>query len=120
MHHFKHCCFEQTLSERSFSELQRMKLYLKSKMGQDRLRSVSVLNIERQYSINCISKNIEKVIDLFGSRSTLLPHLINMQSQSRSDCCYQILLIMQRHSREATVMPRLRGVAASSTYLYLD
>ena len=34
------------------------------------------------------------------------------QSQSRSDC-YQMLLNMQSHSREATVMPRRRGVAAS-------
>ena len=35
-----------------------------------------------------------------------------VQSQSRSDC-YPILLNMQRHSREASVMPRRRGEAAS-------
>ena len=55
--------------------------------------------------------------------ASLLPRLINMQSQSReatvaqsqsrSDC-HPILLNMQRHSREATVMPRRRGVAASN------
>ena len=58
-----------------------------------------------------------------AKRLVLLPRLINMQSQSReatvaqsqsrSDC-YPILLNMQRHSRETTVMPRRRGVAASS------
>ena len=59
----------------------------------------------------------------------LLPHLVKCaqpqsrsdwytpfdkyaESQSRSDC-YPNLLNMQSHSREATVMPRRRGVAAS-------
>ena len=38
-----------------------------------------------------------------------------MQSQSRSDC-YPILLNMQSHRREATVIPRRRGEAASMKY----
>ena len=39
-----------------------------------------------------------------------------VQSQLRSDC-YPILLNMQRHSRETTVIPRRRGVAASINYI---
>ena len=43
-----------------------------------------------------------------------------VRSQSRSDC-FPILLNMQSHSREATVMPRRRGEAASWVYiLYSD
>ena len=38
------------------------------------------------------------------------------ESQSRSDY-YPILLNMQSHSREATVMPRRRSVAASYFYI---
>ena len=55
-------------AERSFSGLQRMKSYLRSTMGKARLRSLAVLNIEREYSISCVSNNIDKVIDIFGSR----------------------------------------------------
>ena len=36
-------------------------------------------------------------------------------SQSQSDC-YPFLLNTQSHNREATVMPRRRGVAASNFY----
>ena len=42
--------------------------------------------------------------------------LINMQSRGReafTAACYPILLNMYSHSREATVMPRRRGVAVS-------
>ena len=45
-----------------------MNSYLRSMMGQARLKSISVLNIERPYSIDCISKNMDQVIDLFGFR----------------------------------------------------
>ena len=54
-------------AERSFSCLRRMKTYLRSTMGEVRLRSLSVLNIERQYAIDCVSENIDRVIDVFGS-----------------------------------------------------
>ena len=55
-------------AERSFSGLRRMKTYLRSTMGEVRLRSLSILNIEREYSLECVSKNINGVIDIFGRK----------------------------------------------------
>ena len=60
-----------------------------------------------------------------AKRLVLLPRLINMQSQSREPTvaqsqsrsdCYPILLYMQRHSRETTVMPRRHSKAVSIIY----
>ena len=56
-------------AERSFSGLRRMKSYLRSTMGEARLRSLAVLNIEREYSQACVSSQIDQVIDVFGSRT---------------------------------------------------
>ena len=55
---------------------------------------------------------------------TVTPFDKYAESKSRSDCCAVTvaklllphLLIIQSHSREATVMPRRRGVAASIFY----
>ena len=52
---------------------------------------------------------------LFGAPQApvICSHFVKYAKQlSRSDC-YTILLNMQRQSREATVMPRRRGEAAS-------
>ena len=37
-------------AERSFSALRRIKTFLRSTMGQDRLSSIAVINIERKYA----------------------------------------------------------------------
>ena len=55
-------------AERSFSGLRRMKIYLRNTMGEVRLRGLSILNIEREYALECVSKNINAVIDIFGKR----------------------------------------------------
>ena len=55
-------------AERSFSGLRRMKIYLRNTMGEVRLRGLSILTIEREYSLECVSKNINGVIDIFGKR----------------------------------------------------
>ena len=52
-------------AERSFSALRRLKTYIRSTMGQDRLSHLALLSIERAYS-NKI--DMDKVIDEFASR----------------------------------------------------
>ena len=51
-------------AERSFSCLKRLKTYLRSTIGQDRLSSLAILNVERD-EINNIS--IDETIDIFSS-----------------------------------------------------
>jgi len=55
-------------AERSFSGLQRMKTYLRNNMGQDRLNSVSPINIERCYANKVLENNIHGIIDTFAKR----------------------------------------------------
>ena len=55
-------------SERSFSGLRRMKTYMRSRMSQERLSCIAIINIEREYSKQVIEKDIEKIIDIFGRR----------------------------------------------------
>ena len=51
-------------AERAFSCLKRIKTYLRSTIGQDRLSSLAILNIENEY-INLI--DLDAVIDEFGN-----------------------------------------------------
>jgi len=55
-------------AERSFSGLRRMKTYLRNTMGQDRLNSVALINIERCYANKVIENDIDSVIDTFAKR----------------------------------------------------
>lgn len=55
-------------AERSFSGLRRMKTYLRSTMGQERLNSIAVINIERAYSNTTIKNDMAKIIDTFARR----------------------------------------------------
>ena len=50
-------------AERSFSGLRRMKTYLRSTMGQDRLSSIALLAMERVYTNRTIENDIEKIIE---------------------------------------------------------
>ena len=52
-------------AERSFSALRRLKTYLRSTMGQERLNNIAVLCIEREYGNKVLQYDIEKIIDKF-------------------------------------------------------
>ena len=50
-------------AERSFSSLRRLKTYLRSTLGQDRLSS-----IERAYANQTLENDMQNIIDTFGKR----------------------------------------------------
>ena len=56
-------------AERSFSALRRIKTFLRSTMGQDRLSSIAVINIQRKYANKTMQNDMQRIIDIFGSRS---------------------------------------------------
>ena len=55
-------------AERSFSRLRRLKTYLRSTIGEKRLCSIALINIERGYANRVINEHMEKMIDIFGKR----------------------------------------------------
>ena len=55
-------------AERSFSALRRMKTYLRSTMGQDRLNNLAIINIERAASNRVLQLQMNEIIDTFGRR----------------------------------------------------
>lgn len=57
-------------AERSFSSLRRIKTYLRNRMGQERLNSLAILNIERKYTNMYVTQNINKIMDIFGEKGT--------------------------------------------------
>jgi hypothetical protein len=58
------CPIANVTAERAFSCLKRIKTYLRSTIGQDRLSSLAVLNIENEY-INLI--DLDAAIDEFAN-----------------------------------------------------
>ena len=56
-------------AERSFSALRCIKTSLRSTIGQDRLSSIAVINIERGYANKTIENDMQKIIDIFGCQS---------------------------------------------------
>ena len=56
-------------AERSFSALRRIKTFLRSTMRQDRLSSIAVIYIERKYANKTMQNDMQRIIDIFGSRS---------------------------------------------------
>ena len=55
-------------AERAFSCLKRIKTYLRSTIGQDRLSSLAILNIENEYTYHCLNLiDLDAVIDEFGN-----------------------------------------------------
>jgi len=54
-----------TSAERSFSKLKLIKNYLRNSIGQERLSSIALLNIERQKTNDL---NIEDIIDNFANK----------------------------------------------------
>ena len=67
------------LAERSFSRLRRPKTYLKSIMGEKRLSSIALINIERGYANCIINEDMEKMIDIFGERKGHNTYFFNVQ-----------------------------------------
>ena len=61
-------------AERSFSALRRLKTYLRSTMGQERLNNIAVLCIEREYGNKVLQYDIEKIIDKFASEKNRSKH----------------------------------------------
>ena len=56
-------------AERSFSGLCRLKTYLRSTMGQQRVSNIALINTEREYANSVVNKDIDRIIDIFGCRN---------------------------------------------------
>ena len=56
-------------AERSFSVLHRLKTYLRSTMGQQRVRNIALINIERGYANSVVNNDKDRIIDIFGRRN---------------------------------------------------
>lgn len=53
-------------AEQSFSSLRMLKTYLRNTMGQERLSSLALLHIERDYFNRVLLEEVDKIIDAFG------------------------------------------------------
>ena len=53
-------------AERSFSALRRLKTYLRSSMGQNRLTSLALMHIERNIVNNVLKEDMSQLIDTFA------------------------------------------------------
>ena len=53
-------------AERSFSALKRLKTYLRSKMGQNRLSSLALMHLERNVVNSVLQEDMSKLIDKFA------------------------------------------------------
>ena len=62
------CCLpiNSCEAERSFSALRRVKSYLRTTMGQSRLRNLAIMNIERGTVSNIVATEMDKLVDYFG------------------------------------------------------
>ena len=55
-------------AERAFSGLRRMKTYLRSTMGEERLSNLAVINIEREVANRVLESQMEEIINIFARR----------------------------------------------------
>ena len=56
-------------AERSFSALRRLKTYLRSTMGQQRVSNIALINIERAYANSVVRNDMDPIIDILGRRN---------------------------------------------------
>ena len=56
-------------AERSFSALRRLKTYLRSTMGQQRVSNIALINIERAYADSVVNHDMDCIIDIFDRRN---------------------------------------------------
>ena len=52
----------------SFSAISWIKTYLRSTMGHKRLRNITIINIEREFSNIILGNDVDNIIDTFGER----------------------------------------------------
>ena len=52
-------------AEQSISSLRMLKTYLRNTMGQERLSSLALLHMERDYVNRVLSEDVDKMIDAF-------------------------------------------------------
>ena len=62
-------------AERSFSGLRRVKTYLRSTMGQERLSSISLLCVERAYTNRTLENDMDRIICFWPSKPSKPPCL---------------------------------------------
>ncbi|XP_050413492.1 uncharacterized protein LOC126827953 [Patella vulgata] len=60
-------------AERAFSGLRRLKTYLRNTMGQARLTSLALINIERVFS-NRLLEKLDAIVDIFAGRHGRASH----------------------------------------------
>ena len=56
-------------AERSFSSLRRLKTYLRSTCGQERLSNLALLHIETEFVNRVLREDMELMVDVFGERA---------------------------------------------------
>ena len=56
-------------AERSFSGLRRLKTYLRSTMGQQRVSNIALINIKREYTNSVVNNDTDRTIYIFGRRN---------------------------------------------------
>ena len=69
---FKEVCVCVCISysaERSFSGLRRLKTYLSSTIGQQRVSNIALINIKREYANSIVNNDVDRTIDIFGRRN---------------------------------------------------
>ena len=64
-------------AERSFRALRRIKAFLRSTIGQDRLSSLAVINIKRKtMQDKTMQDDMPRIIDIFGRRSNCSSYFV--------------------------------------------
>ena len=53
-------------TERSFSSLRRLKTYVRSTMGQQRVSNITLIDTERAYANSVVKNDMDRIIDIFG------------------------------------------------------
>ena len=52
-----------------FFKVLRLKTYLRSAMGQQRVSNIALTNIEREYANSVLNNDIDRTIGIFGRRN---------------------------------------------------
>ena len=80
--------------ERSFSALRRLKTYLRSTMGDRRLNSLALINIEREYANATLQNDMEKIIDIFGGGVVVMRISSSSRKLQFRSCTLKCILIV--------------------------
>ena len=55
-------------AEQLFSALRRLRTYLRSTMGQQRVSNIALINIETAYANSVVNNNVIRIFEIFGRR----------------------------------------------------